>query len=84
VDSRRSITEAECVSKLTELAFVFIPLSFVASLFSMQVHELDGGVPLYQFAPVAISVVVVAYIVRLASEARISLRIRTMSYPSFA
>jgi hypothetical protein len=65
VDSRRSIAEAESVSKLTELAFVFVPLSFVASLFSMQVHELDGGVPLYQFALVAIGFVIVAYIVRL-------------------
>ena len=66
VDSRRSIAEAESVSKLTELAFVFIPLSFVASLFSMQVHELDGGVPLYQFVLVAIAFVIVAYAVRLS------------------
>jgi hypothetical protein len=66
VDSRRSITEAESISKLTELAFVFIPLSFVASLFSMQVHELDGGVPLYQFGLVAIGFVIVAYLVRLS------------------
>ena len=66
VDSRRSIAEAESVSKLTELAFVFIPLSFVASLFSMQVHELDGGVPLYTFALVAIGFVLIAYAVRLS------------------
>ncbi|CAI6333448.1 unnamed protein product [Periconia digitata] len=66
VDSQRSIAEAESVSKLTELAFVFIPLSFVASLFSMQVHELGDGVPLYQFVLVAIGFVVVAYAVRLS------------------
>ncbi|OSS48375.1 hypothetical protein B5807_07812 [Epicoccum nigrum] len=66
VDSRRSIAEAESVSKLTELAFVFIPLSFVASLFSMQVHELDGGVPAYRFVLVAIGFVVMAYAVRLS------------------
>ncbi|KAF2624662.1 hypothetical protein BU25DRAFT_423788 [Macroventuria anomochaeta] len=66
VDSRRSIAEAESVSKLTELAFVFIPLSFVASLFSMQVHELNGGVPLYTFALVAIGFVLIAYAVRLS------------------
>lgn len=66
VDSRRSIAEAESVSKLTELAFVFIPLSFVASLFSMQVHELDGGVPAYRFALVAIGFVLMAYAVRLS------------------
>ena len=66
VDSRRSIAEAESISKLTELAFVFVPLSFVASLFSMQVHELDGGVPIYRFAIVAIGFVMVAYAVRLS------------------
>lgn len=66
VDSRRSIAEAESISKLTELAFVFIPLSFVASLFSMQVHEFDGGVPLYKFVLVAIAFVLVAYAVRLS------------------
>ncbi|KAF3037530.1 hypothetical protein E8E12_008040 [Didymella heteroderae] len=65
-DSRRGIAEAESVSKLTELAFVFIPLSFVASLFSMQIHELDGGVPVYQFALVAIAIVIAAYAVRLS------------------
>lgn len=65
-DSRRGIAEAESVSKLTELAFVFIPLSFVASLFSMQIHELDGGVPLYQFVLVAIGLVIGAYTVRLS------------------
>jgi hypothetical protein len=66
VDSRRSIAEAESISKLTELAFVFIPLSFVASLFSMQIHELDNGVPLYQFVLVAMAFVTLAYSVRLS------------------
>ena len=66
VDSRRSIAEAESVSKLTELAFVFIPLSFVASLFSMQIHELSQGVSVYLFVVVAIAFVLVAYTVRLS------------------
>lgn len=66
VDSRRSIAEAESVSKLTELAFVFIPLSFVASLFSMQVKELSDGVPLYVFTLAAIATVFVAYAMRLS------------------
>ncbi|KAF1357261.1 hypothetical protein EJ07DRAFT_181443 [Lizonia empirigonia] len=66
IDSRRSIAEAESVSKLTELAFAFIPLSFVASLFSIQVHELGGGVPLFQSTLGAIDFVVVAYGVRLS------------------
>ena len=35
IESRRAISEAESVTKLTELAFFFIPLSFAASFFSM-------------------------------------------------
>lgn len=35
VESQKAILEAETVSKLTALAFFFIPLSFVASLFSI-------------------------------------------------
>ena len=35
LESRRAIAEAESVTKLTELAFFFIPLSFAASFFSM-------------------------------------------------
>lgn len=64
--SQRSIEETGSVTKLTELAFVFIPLSFVASLFSMQVHELDGGAPLYSFVLVALGFVLAAYAIRLA------------------
>lgn len=66
VHNQRNIAETESVSKLTELAFIFIPLSFAASLFSMQVNELAGGVPLYSFAIVAIGFVSMAYVVRLA------------------
>lgn len=46
-ESRRSINEAKTVTKLTELAFIFIPLSFTCSLFSMQITELSGGVPVW-------------------------------------
>ena len=35
VESQKAISEAETVSKLTALAFFFIPLSFIASVFGM-------------------------------------------------
>ncbi|KAF2852096.1 hypothetical protein T440DRAFT_517046 [Plenodomus tracheiphilus IPT5] len=66
VDSRRSIAEAKSVAKLTELAFIFIPLSFVASLFSMQVDVLKEPVPLYRFVLIAIALVAVVYAIRLS------------------
>ena len=43
VESKRGIAEAESVTKLTELAFFFIPITFSASIFSMQVKELDSS-----------------------------------------
>jgi hypothetical protein len=64
-ESRRSINEAKTVTRLTELAFVFIPLSFCASLFSMSVHELDGGVSIWTYVVTALCMVVFAYAVRL-------------------
>ena len=52
LESRRAIEEANNIGKLTQLAFFFIPLTFVAGLFGMDVivstpsflvdRELDG------------------------------------------
>lgn len=38
IESERAIDEAEGVTKLTELAFLFVPLSFSATIFGMQVE----------------------------------------------
>jgi hypothetical protein len=64
-ESRRSMNETQTVTRLTELAFVFIPLSFCASLFSMSIRELDEGVPVWIFIITAITVVTIAYGVRI-------------------
>ena len=64
-ESRRSITEAKTVTKLTELAFIFIPLSFTASLFSMSIHELDNGVPVWTFIVTSLGMALLAYVVRI-------------------
>lgn len=65
-ESRRSIDEAKTVNKLTELAFVFIPLSFSCSLFSMEINELKNGVPVWTFIITAVSLALLAYAVRIA------------------
>jgi Mg2+ and Co2+ transporter CorA len=41
--SKRNIWQAERVARLTLLAFLFIPLSFTASIFGMNVMELENG-----------------------------------------
>jgi hypothetical protein len=61
LDSSRGITEARTMARLTELAFVFIPLTFVSSLFSMQVTELEAGLSLWVFVLTALGLGVLTY-----------------------
>lgn len=66
VESKRGISEAESVTKLTELAFFFIPLTFAASLFSMQVKELDARTTsVGLFLGVALTITGCSYALRL-------------------
>jgi hypothetical protein len=64
LDSSRSIAEARTMARLTELAFVFIPLTFASSLFSMQVVELEAGISLWTFVLAALAVGVLTYATR--------------------
>lgn len=66
VESKRGIAQAESVTKVTELAFVFIPLTFSASIFSMQVKEISKKeVSLRAFFIVAIVSTTSSYALRL-------------------
>lgn len=65
LESKRGIEEAEGVSRLTELAFLFIPITFAASLFSMQLRELvENPPPAYAFVITAVVIVSVSYSLR--------------------
>jgi Mg2+ and Co2+ transporter CorA len=44
-ESRRSIKQAISVSRVTFLAFIFLPLSLVTSFFGMNIRELNGNGP---------------------------------------
>lgn len=65
LESKHSIRQADSVGKLTELGFIFVPISCVAALFSMQVEPLEGPVPLYGFIVGSIIAVLFAYALRL-------------------
>jgi Mg2+ and Co2+ transporter CorA len=41
--SRRSIKEAVVVKRLTQLAFVFIPLPYTTGLFGRNINEMTGN-----------------------------------------
>ncbi|GIK07107.1 hypothetical protein Aspvir_002762 [Aspergillus viridinutans] len=70
LDSRRSIDEAHAVTRLTELAFLFIPLSFSASIFGMQIEPFKDSAPLWNFFVVAITVTTFAYLMRLTMRSQ--------------
>ena len=75
VESKRGIAEAESVTKLTELAFLFIPLTFSTCLFSMQIKELNASTTsLGDFFLVAILVTASSYVLRLVIRSPLVLR----------
>ena len=59
-ESQKSIEEAVSVKRLTQLAFIFIPLTYTSSLFGMNIKEMNGGGPklwIFLFVSVCISVI---------------------------
>lgn len=72
-DSHRSIAEAETVTRLTELAFLFIPLSFATSIFGMQI--VDGSTPVSTYITVALALTSAAYFLRFLIHRTTYLRI---------
>ncbi|KAK6512771.1 hypothetical protein TWF506_008938 [Arthrobotrys conoides] len=45
VEARRSAAQAESVTQLTRMAFIFIPLTFATSVFGMNIEEWQDDVP---------------------------------------
>lgn len=67
--SQRSIEEAVSVKRLTQLAFIFIPLSFVTSLYGMNVKEISGdGVRIWVFFVTAICVMFLVFFMWLLAR----------------
>lgn len=64
--STQVIEQTSGINKLTELAFVFVPISFITSAFSMQVWELTEMPPrLWVWGVSLASIVVVTYLIRM-------------------
>lgn len=77
VESKRGIAEAESVTKLTELAFFFIPITFSASIFSMQVKELNASrISISAFFILAIIATTASYGLRLLIRSKIFIELR--------
>lgn len=63
VDSRRSFAETANISRLTILALVFIPLTFVSSLFSMNADHSPGGQHFWVYIAVAAPVTIAVFLI---------------------
>ncbi|CRG91620.1 Cytoplasmic dynein 2 heavy chain 1 [Talaromyces islandicus] len=61
-DTRRSLAEAANISRLTYLAFVFVPLSFTSSLFSMNADISPGGRQFWIYFAVAVPITAAAFL----------------------
>jgi Mg2+ and Co2+ transporter CorA len=82
LDSKKSIEQADRVQKLTFLAYLFVPMSFITGIFSMNMKEFNGTIPalwLY-FAivvPVAICFALIPLwqdIIRIFARAKLAMR----------
>ncbi|KAJ5776172.1 Mg2+ transporter protein CorA-like/Zinc transport protein ZntB [Penicillium nucicola] len=70
LDSHRSIAEAHAVTRLTELAFIFIPLSFAATVFGMQIEPFSNPVPASYFFAVAAVATGFSYTMRIVMRSQ--------------
>ena len=82
LDSRRSIAEAQSITRLTELAFLFIPLTFAATIFGMEIEPFKDPAPLSTFIILAIALSGFSYAARLAIRSSWLIRIRYSSKES--
>uniref|UniRef100_A0A8H7K3L3 Uncharacterized protein n=1 Tax=Bionectria ochroleuca TaxID=29856 RepID=A0A8H7K3L3_BIOOC len=62
LDSRRSILEAVSVRRLTYIALVFVPLSWVSSLFSMSDTYLPGHGRFWVYFAVALPLICLCFL----------------------
>ena len=63
MDSRRSLTETTIISRLSYLALTFIPLTFVASFFSMKDSIAPGGKIFRLYFAVSIPLCILVFLV---------------------
>lgn len=74
-ESQQAISLATTMALLTELVFLFIPLSFSTSIFGMDIKEFNGGVPLSTWGIIAGSLVAGMLVIRLYASSETHRRI---------
>ncbi|KAK6351897.1 hypothetical protein TWF718_005040 [Orbilia javanica] len=74
IESKEAIKEASSVGKLTELAFIFIPLSFTATFYSMQIEALAPTIT--KFIILGTLLLFFSYLARLFINGRLSKKLK--------
>jgi hypothetical protein len=70
-EAQRSVEQSALVTRFTQLAFFFIPLSFVAAVFGMNVAEIQADFPpIWTFFLVAAVVLIISMVFAMTSEQR--------------
>ncbi|KAK3299816.1 uncharacterized protein B0H64DRAFT_447737 [Chaetomium fimeti] len=64
LESEKAIEQAEVVTRLTNLAFFFIPLTFVSGLFGMNLNEFDKQLTVAMWVGISLGVTAAAYFIR--------------------
>jgi Mg2+ and Co2+ transporter CorA len=63
IDARQSFAETANISRLTVLALLFVPLSYVSSLFSMNPDNGPGGSHFWVYFAVAVPITIFVFVV---------------------
>ncbi|KAK4225281.1 hypothetical protein QBC38DRAFT_457484 [Podospora fimiseda] len=63
-ERQHQLHESKIMKRLTELAFIFIPLSLSTSIFGMEMKEFEDGIPLYVWVATSAGLLLAAYAIR--------------------
>jgi Mg2+ and Co2+ transporter CorA len=63
IDARHALAETANISRLTVLALVFVPLSYVSSLFSMNPDNMPGSPRFWIYFAVAVPVTILVFLI---------------------
>jgi Mg2+ and Co2+ transporter CorA len=63
IDARHALAETANISRLTILALVFVPLSYISSLFSMNSQNMPGSSHFWVYFAVAVPVTLLVFLV---------------------
>lgn len=70
LESQKSIEQSRQVNQLTKLAFFYIPLSFISSVFGMNVKEIQTNPPIWVFFVTAVSFTLLSILVASWQEVK--------------